>query len=47
MRQRALAHVDVSDAAMLAFLTDGKAEPVGTPGAIIALGDERFGWRAA
>jgi acetyl-CoA C-acetyltransferase len=44
--QRTLAHVDVSDAAMLAFLTDGKAEPVGTPGEVVALGEERFGWRA-
>ena len=43
---RTLAHVDVSDAAMLAFLTDGTAEPVGTAGQIVAL-DEGFGWRAA
>ena len=38
-------HVDVEDAAMLAFLTDGKAEPVGAAGQIVAL-DEGFGWRA-
>ena len=44
--QRTLAHVDVSDAAMLAFLTDGKAEPVGAAGAVVALGEDRFGWRA-
>lgn len=42
--KRTLAHVDVGDAAMLAFLTDGKAEPVGTEGRIVAL-DEGFGWR--
>ena len=43
--KRTLAHVDVSDAAMLAFLTDGKVEPVGTEGRIVAL-DEGYGWRA-
>ena len=43
--KRTLAHVDVSDAAMLAFLTDGTREPVGTTGQIVAL-DEGFGWRA-
>jgi acetyl-CoA C-acetyltransferase len=43
---RTLAHVDVQDAVMLAFLTDGTAEPVGTSGRIVAL-DEGFGWRAA
>ncbi|MEL0155605.1 acetyl-CoA acetyltransferase [Sphingopyxis sp.] len=43
--RRTLAHVDVGDAAMLAFLTDGKAEPVGAAGQIVAL-DEGFGWRA-
>ena len=42
--KRTLAHVDVTDAAMLAFLTDGKAEPVGTAGQIVTL-DEGFGWR--
>lgn len=44
--KRTLAHVDIADAAMLAFLTDGKVEPVGTAGRVIAL-DEGFGWRAA
>ena len=44
--QRTLAHVDVSDEAMLAFLTDGKAEPVGTVGEVVAL-EEGFGWRTA
>lgn len=43
--KRTLAHVDVSDAGMLAFLTDGKAEPVGTSGEIVAL-DEGYGWRS-
>lgn len=43
--RRTLAHVDVGDAAMLAFLTDGKAEPVGAAGQIVAL-NEGFGWRA-
>ncbi|KTE07901.1 acetyl-CoA acetyltransferase [Sphingopyxis sp. H115] len=43
--QRTLAHVDVSDAAMLAFLTDGAAEPVGTAGQVVAI-DDGFGWRA-
>ncbi|HEY0596645.1 acetyl-CoA acetyltransferase [Sphingopyxis sp.] len=42
---RTLAHVDVSDAAMLAFLTDGKTEPVGARGQIVAL-EEGYGWRA-
>jgi len=44
--KRTLAHVDVTDAAMLAFLTDGTREPVGTEGQVVAL-DEGFGWRAA
>jgi len=42
--RRTLAHVDVGDAAMLAFLTDGTAEPVGTEGRIAAL-EDGFGWR--
>ncbi len=41
---RTLAHVDVADAAMVAFLTDGQVEPVGTTGRIVAL-DEGYGWR--
>jgi acetyl-CoA C-acetyltransferase len=40
--KRTLAHVDVGDAAMLAFLTDGAVEPVGTSGTIEARGDLRF-----
>ncbi|WP_293698600.1 MULTISPECIES: acetyl-CoA acetyltransferase [unclassified Sphingopyxis] len=43
--KRTLAHVDVSDAAMLGFLTDGAQEPVGTAGQVVAL-EEGFGWRA-
>jgi acetyl-CoA C-acetyltransferase len=31
---RSLAHVDVGNAAMVSFFTDGKSEPVGTTGAI-------------
>ncbi|MCM3421099.1 acetyl-CoA acetyltransferase [Sphingopyxis alaskensis] len=44
--QRTLAHVDVSDAAMLAFLTDGTREPVGTEGQVVQL-VEGYGWRTA
>lgn len=44
--RRTLAHVDVGDAAMLAFLTDGAKEPVGTAGEVVALGDGRFGWQS-
>ncbi len=43
---RTLAHVDVTDMAMLAFLTDGTHEPVGAAGQVVALG-EGFGWRTA
>ncbi|WP_033074015.1 acetyl-CoA acetyltransferase [Sphingopyxis sp. MWB1] len=43
---RTLAHVDVADAAMLAFLTDGKIEPVGTSGRVVTL-DTGYGWRSA
>ncbi len=43
--KRTLAHVDVADAAMLAFLTDGKREPVRTAGRIERNGDSRT-WRA-
>ena len=43
--KRTLAHVDVSDAAMLAYLTDGTREPVGTAGQVVAL-DDGYGWRA-
>ena len=41
---RTLAHVDVSDAALLAFLTDGAAEPVGTSGRIEARGEAGRFW---
>ena len=44
--RRTLAHVDVGDTAMLAFLTDGAKEPVGTAGEVVALGDCRFGWQS-
>jgi acetyl-CoA C-acetyltransferase len=42
---RTLAHVDILDTTMLAFLTDGKQEPVGRAGRIEASGDIRT-WRA-
>lgn len=38
---RTLAHVEVADTAMVAFLTDGKIEPVGTTGAIVDVGEGR------
>lgn len=38
---RTLAHVDVGDAAMVAFLTDGAIEPVGTAGEIVLGEDAR------
>lgn len=41
---RTLAHVDVGDTAMVAFLTDGAVEPVGKAGAVVAV-DGGFGWR--
>ena len=43
---RTLAHVDVSDTAMVALLTDGAVEPVGTGGAI-AMGDRRVWQQSA
>jgi acetyl-CoA C-acetyltransferase len=43
--KRTLAHVDIGDAAMLAFLTNGEQEPIGTAGRAVAL-QEGFGWRA-
>ncbi|NIJ38555.1 acetyl-CoA C-acetyltransferase [Sphingopyxis panaciterrae] len=43
---RTLAHIDVGDAAMLGFLTDGSQEPVGAEGQIVAL-EQGFGWRSA
>jgi acetyl-CoA C-acetyltransferase len=42
--KRTLAHVDVRDAAMVAFLTDGAREPVGSSGTIIEAGDGRRLW---
>lgn len=42
---RTLAHIDVGDAAMLAFLTDGSVEPVGTAGRIVAF-ETGFCWQA-
>lgn len=42
--KRTLAHIDVGDAAMVAFLTDGAVEPIGTAGAIIDVGDGRRLW---
>ena len=42
---RTLAHVDVNDTVMVAFLTDGIREPVGSPG-FVHPGDTGFQWRA-
>lgn len=42
--KRTLAQVPGSDAATIAFLSDGKAEPVGTPGEVVAEG-ERMVWK--
>lgn len=44
---RTLAHVDVTDAQMIAFLTDGKAEPVGTSGQIVQNGAGQRVWAKA
>ncbi len=41
---RTLAHVDVADAGTVAFLTDGKIEPVGTDGSILLQRDGRRFW---
>jgi acetyl-CoA C-acetyltransferase len=41
---RTLCHIDVADAAMLAFFTDGAVEPVGKQGHI-ALRDEKRFWK--
>ena len=41
---RTLAHVDVSDSAMVAFLTDGAVEPVGSAGRIETRGDAGRYW---
>lgn len=45
--ERTLAHVDISDAAMVAFLTAGNAEPVGTAGAVVADANGRRVWARA
>jgi acetyl-CoA C-acetyltransferase len=42
---RTLAHIDVGDSAMIAFLTDGATEPVGTAGSIIMQGDGQRYWQ--
>jgi len=44
-KRRVVAKVPGEDAATIAFLTDGKAEPVGTPGRIESDG-ETLVWRA-
>lgn len=45
--ERSLAHVDITDAAMLDFLTSASANPVGTHGQIISMGDKGSLWQAA
>jgi acetyl-CoA C-acetyltransferase len=45
--ERTLAHVDVTDDEMVAFLTDGKAEPVGTSGSVVADAGGRRIWARA
>lgn len=45
--QRSLVHVDVTDAAMIAFLTNGRTEPVGTKGKIINISEKGTFWQAA
>lgn len=44
--KRTLAQVPASDAATIAFLSDGSAEPVGTPGQVVAEG-ELMVWKRA
>ena len=44
---RTLAHVDVAEPAMLAFLTDGQVEPVGVSGSIEPRGEAGRFWRRA
>jgi acetyl-CoA C-acetyltransferase len=44
---RTLAHIDVTDAAMLSFFTHGAAEPVGTQGKIVSIGEKGTCWQAA
>ena len=45
--ERTLAHVDVTDEEMVVFLTDGKAEPVGTSGSVVADAGGRRIWARA
>ncbi|MEQ1549642.1 acetyl-CoA acetyltransferase [Sphingorhabdus sp.] len=45
--ERTLAHVNITDDAMVAFLTDGQAEPVGTSGAVVADAGGRRIWARA
>ncbi|WP_298192524.1 acetyl-CoA acetyltransferase [Novosphingobium sp.] len=40
--KRTLCHIDVADAGALAFFMDGAVEPVGTAGAIAAVGERRI-----
>jgi acetyl-CoA C-acetyltransferase len=44
---RTLAHVDVSDTALVAFLTDGAVEPIGTAGRIVDAGNGQRRWARA
>ena len=44
---RTLAHVDVSDSAVVAFLTDGAVEPVGSAGTIAGRGSDGRFWNRA
>jgi acetyl-CoA C-acetyltransferase len=43
--KRTLAHIDVSDASLLAFFTDGSTEPVGQPGRIDASSENGRFWK--
>lgn len=43
---RTLAHINGGDSALVAFLTGGAAEPVGSAGAIVARGDAARYWRS-
>lgn len=45
--ERTLAHVDAADAAMVAFLTNGQVEPVGTSGAIVDAGEGLRIWTSS
>jgi acetyl-CoA C-acetyltransferase len=44
---RTLAHIDAADAAMVAFLTSGEVEPVGTSGTIKLASEDRRIWLRA